>query len=560
MTAYNKTLTETVGADDSVRTQFSYVFVTNSVRTSLSLMLRLLRRPVRYFTIDLPPVHAYVEPGDTVWVSHVLMPWTTEYDGSDWTTYPMLVVSITDSVQPAKVSLKCIDLREIYCTWWSPFRTDIGMTPDLNGIAILDRAGGWYTTRDQLAYGERPGGDNVFQEVLANTQLIDGAGLWIQGGADVNHLLNSTFSEGTGNSFTNWTSTTSGAAIAVEWKLYTLIDALGFQRSCQLATYAAGENAYLSQTVNTMGNKKLYARVFYKNGGAYDDLTLRIQRSDNSTYWRDSDSTWQGSATDNVISPKSGVVNSLRWVSNLIDLTGITCNLTVSLGHFSCASALAQITQLQGCELIEMTTDTGPYCRWRSPLPTKAAAVTRVRDLTYIVNSTAVGVLSTERGFVKVTVTPHWDHADLVDQEIKYVWCSDFDNATDNNFFRFYYQRIDASLGGWYFDQKNGGTAYAVTGANLVTRDTAYTVVGRWNSAGNDLGLPGQFMDVWVNGTKSGTGSGGYPIQGADYVCNVYLGATPNALGVSAYTGFDGHFTDLVIGEHCPVDDELLRL
>ena len=558
MTAYNKTLTETVGAADDVRTQFSYVFVTNSVRTSLSLMLRLLRKPIRYLEIDLPPVHAYVEPGDTVWVSHVLMPWTTEYDGSDWTTYPMLVVSITDSVQPAKVTLKCLDLREIYCTWWSPFKTNIGMTPDLNGIAILDRAGGWYSTRNQLAYGERPGGDNVFQEVLANTQLIDGSGLWVQGGADVNHLLNSTFSEGSGNTFTSWTSTTSGAAIAVEWKLYTLIDAVGFQRSCQLATYNAGESAYLSQTVNTMDNKKLYARVFYKNGGTFDPVVIRIQRSSDSKYWRDSDSTWQVAATDNAITPNTGVVNSLRWVSNQIDLTGVTTNITVSLGIFS--SVLNGITQLQGCELIEMTTDTGPYCRWRSPLPTKAAAVTRVRDLTYIVNSSAVRILSPDRGFVKVTVTPHWDHDDLVDSEIKYVWCADFDNATNNNYFRFYYQRIDASTGAWYFIQKNGGTAYSVTGANLATRDTAYTVVGRWNSAGNDLGLLGQFMDVWVNGTKSGTGTGGYPVQSADSVCNVYLGSTLYAAGVSAYTGIDAHLTDLVIGEHCPVDDELLRL
>ena len=559
MTAYNKTLTETVGAADTVRTQFSYVFVTNSVRTSLSLMLRLLRKPMRYLEIDLPPVHAYVEPGDTVWVSHVLMPWTTEYNGTDWTTYPLLVVSITDSVQPAKVTLKCVDLREIYCTWWSPFKTNIGMTPDLNGIAILDRAGGWYSTRNQLAYGERPGGDNVFQEVLANTQLIDGSGLWIQGGADVNHLLNSTFSEGSGNSFTNWTPTTTGAAIAVEWKLYTLIDAVGFQRSCQIATYNAGESGYLSQTVNTMDNKKLYARVFYKNGGTFDPVVIRIQRSSDSKYWRDSDSTWQVAATDNAITPNTGVVNSLRWVSNQIDLTGVTTNLTVSLGIFS--SVLNGITQLQGCELIEMTADTGPYCRWRSPLPTKAAAVTRVRDLTYIVNSTAVRILSPERGFVKVTVVPHWDHADLIDQEIKHVWCADFDNATDNAYLRFYYQRIDAATGVWFFVQNDGGNTHTVTGANLATRDTAYTLVGRWNSAGNDLGLPGQFMDVWVNGTKStGTGTGGYPIQGADSVCNVYLGSTPNATGVSVYTGFDGHFTDLVIGEHCPVDDELLRL
>jgi hypothetical protein len=523
------------------------------------MQLRLLRHPLLYVFSECPPLYGDLEPGDTIYMDHQLLPRIVR--GTEpWNLAPLYVVSVTDHVQPAKIELRCLDLRLVYCTWWSPLLTDIGMTDDLNGIPIIDQAGGWTTARAQIAFGERPGNDETFQAVAVNTPVIDGFGLLVQGGGDVNLLLNSAFSEGTGDVFTSWTTTTSGSAIAVSWALYTLIDATGYRRACTLATYATGEASYLSQTVSTVGGKKLYARVFYKNGGAVDDLVIRIQRSDDSTYWRESDGSWQAGAVDNPISPKSGVVGSNRWVSKQLDLSAATTNLTVSVGHFSAVYNGGQITQLQGVELLEMTADTGPYCRWRSPLPTKATAVTRLMDRVRIANDSAVRVLSPQTGFVKLTARLHWSHEDLVDSERKYVWCADFDEGDNTNFFRCFYIRVDETNGAWIFESSD---VTAFTGAVLLTTtgtlpqaEDLLTIIGRWTES-NELGLVGQALDLWVDEVKGvGVSAAGAPSILSS--CGVYLGSTPND-GVSLTAGFDSHITDLTIGEHCPTDEELLR-
>lgn len=560
MTAFFKTVSETVTVADSLLLARPYAYVTNSVRTSVSTLLRLRRKPVRYVTFDLPPHFAYLEPGDTVWTSHERIPeapsGTGRYD--TWRLIPLYIVEVNDPLSPAKITVKCVDLREVYCSWWSPLLTDIGMTDDLNGIAILDRAGGWETTRDQVGYGLRPPGDDAYQEVLANNPIVDTFGLLCEGGDDVNHLLNSTFSEGTGDTFTSWTKTTTGAAIGVNWNLYTLIDATGFRRAIQLATYATTEQAYMSQTVNSLENKLLHVKVYYKDGGAIDRMGLRISRSDTGQYWRDSDGTWQGSTQTISLTPGSGVIETLRFVSKQMDTTaGGAVNITVAVGHFSAAFNDAQISQIQGVELIEAPISTG-YYGYRSPLPTKAAAVTRVRNITGIVNDSAVRVVSPTRGFAKFTVTPHWSHSDLNDAGSKYLWAADFDNLTGSEYLRAYYYRVDSGTAEWRFE--NGDVEYAtltVTGADLVVRDDDYEVIIRWTSESDDEhGLVGQALDIWVDGVR-GITKEGQTTQVAASQCNVYLGVTPT---LNESLTLDGHISRLTMDDRCPAEEELLRI
>ena len=355
MTTYNLTLDETLMVTDRLLITRPYAYVTNSVRTMATTLLRLRRKPVKYVSFDLPAHYAYLKPGATVWASHDQLPLVAT--GSDrydtWRLIPLYVVEVSDPLSVAKISVKCIDLREIYCSWWSPLRTDIGMTDDLNGIAIIDRAGGWETERNQVGYGIRPPGNDAYQEVLPNNPIIDAFGLLTEGGDDTNHLLNSTFSEGAGDTFTSWSKTTTGAAIGVGWTLYTLIDATGFRRAIQFATYAAGEQAYLSQTVNSVQGKRMAVKVYYKDPGAYDRMKLRVSRSDTGQYLTAATGAWSGGVVDNDITPGTGVIDTLMFTTSAFETTsGGTVNLTVSLGHFSAASAIAQISQLQGVELI----------------------------------------------------------------------------------------------------------------------------------------------------------------------------------------------------------------
>lgn len=573
MTAHTKTLTDGVEVSDVVSFVAPYLYVTNSVRTSASMLLRLLRRPLRYVTFDLPPHYASLEPGDTVWSSHELLP-EPPSGYQTWELIPLLVVEVTDAIWPAKITLKCVDLREVYCTFWSPFKTDIGLTDDLNGIAILDQAGGFFAVRDQLAYGERASGaeyldyagrEQAYQEIRANTPVVDAFGLLVEGGADTNHLLNSTFSEGSGNTFTSWSTTITGAAQAVEFRQYTLVDASGFRRALQLAPAATGEQAYVTQTAAGFTNTYVALKFYYKNGGSVDDIAFRVQRSDTSEYWQESDDTWHAAPVNNPITPNTGVVSTRLYATNVMDLSSSTADLTVSVGYFSAVFNALQITQLQGVELIELPfdgSDTGEFAKYRSPLPTKGAAVTRAQSSVYAVNDSPVRIVSPTRGFVKLTFMPRWSHSDLGGgfSGSKHIWAAEFDTG---EFLRLTYFRLDGSNGTWQF--WNGDSVFCeldVTGGDLAVRGEAYTIACRWTSeALDEFGLPGQTLDMWVNGVKA-TPYIGATTQLAAATGNFYFGEPPAlaAVDTDGREQADGQFTNVTIGDHCPPEAELLRL
>lgn len=563
MTAFTQTLNETIIVGDTFSVLRPYAYVTNSVRSSASTLLRLRRKPVRYVSFDLPPQYGHLEPGDNVWVAHDLVPESPtglgRYD--TWRLVPLYVVEVYDPLAPAKLSVKCVDLRDVYASWWSPLQTDIGMTDDLNGIAMLDRAGGWETIRAQVGYGVRPPGDDAYQEVLPNTPIVDAFGLLCQGGGDTNHLLNSTFSEGPrpAATFTSWSYTGTGSATINNWELYTLIDATGFRRAVQITTTNPGEQSYLSQTVNAMQNKSMTVKVWYKDGGANDRMGLRVSRSDTGEYL-DSAGAWQGSTQTIELTPGSGVIDTAFYATPAFDTTaGGAVNITVSVGHFSAVSTVYQISQIQGVELIELPSVGADYVRWRGPLPTKAAAVTRVANVTRIVNDSAVRVLSPTRGFFKVTFVPLFDHLDIADGSSKYIWAADFDETGNSQFLRCFYAAGASTIGAWRLAYDGGFWAeLVVTGADLIQRGVPYEIVCRWTSSSLDEhNQTGQALDIWVNGVK-GTPLLSQVGHSANADCNVYLGCSLNVDSEREYA--DGHLRFATIDVRCPSEAELLRI
>jgi len=562
MAGYTWDCDEEVSVEDLLNITNPAIAVADTVRTTASTLLRFLRRPLRYVTMELPPHFGYLEPGDWVWVNHDLMPEPPQgYE--TWRLIPLYVLEVHDPLSEAKITIRGVDLRDVWAGFWSPLQTEIGMTPDLNGIAMLNRGGDnddkgqtLRCEREQVAYGVRPPGDDAWQEVVANKPVIDSFGLRVEGGDDVNRLLNSAFSEGSGTTFTSWSYTSSGGAFIAEWTLYTLIDANGFRRTPQLVTQGAGEASYLSQTVNNMENKELAVKVYYKDGGAVDRMGLRISRSDTGEYL-DSAGAWQGSVQTIAITPGSGVIETKLFVTPSFDTTsGGTVNLTIAVGHFSAAYSGYQISQPQGVELVEGLRYSYAY---RSPLPTKDAAVTREAHRAYIANSpTAIESLSPIRGFVKMTVRPEWSHSILADADLKHLWSAEFDGGADTEYLRCYYERVDASNGTWHFENGDGEEATLdVSGGSLPVAGTDYVVICRWTSESeNEHDLEGQALDIWVDGVR------GTPAEGATTQAetsgdrNVYLGNTATLDD----SFLDGHIKNLTIGRHCPSQAELLRL
>jgi hypothetical protein len=156
---------------------------------------------------------------------------------------------------------------------------------------------------------------------------------------------------------------------------------------------------------------------------------------------------------------------------------------------------------------------------------------------------------------------PEWSHADLLDGQSKYLWAADFDENSNSQYLRCFYRRVDSTTGSWRLLSSNATSDPAkldVSGANLATRGTEYAVVCRWTSQAQDeYGVPGQALDIWVNGVR-GTQITNLGTPVANDECGVYLGGTPN--DGNAENEADGHLTSVTFGEHCPTEAELLRM
>jgi hypothetical protein len=185
---------------------------------------------------------------------------------------------------------------------------------------------------------------------------------------------------------------------------------------------------------------------------------------------------------------------------------------------------------------------------FRSPLPTKAAAVTRVRNVTSIVNDSGVRVLSPTRGFVKLTARPHWSHSDLDDGMVKYAWASEFDGPSGSEYFLLRYERVDASTGEWQFGTSFGSNEAVaeVTGGALPAAETENVIICRWNSPSD------------VDGVRGTSTVAGLTPPTASAECGVTLGTLEDQADIHQH--FDGYLRQITIGDHCPSEAELLRI
>ena len=185
--------------------------------------------------------------------------------------------------------------------------------------------------------------------------------------------------------------------------------------------------------------------------------------------------------------------------------------------------------------------------------------MTRIANVTRIVNDSAVRVLSPKRGFFKLTYIPLFDNDDLFPTRIKCIWDAAFDESVNSQFLRCYYVGLGPGTGRWKFLTTGGFQAeMLVTGAEVLTKGTEYVIICRWTSADiSEHDQVGQALDLWVNGVKA-TQLTARPenLAGAD--CNVYLGSSLNLDSNHEYA--DGHLRFATIDIRCPTEEELLRI
>lgn len=522
------------------------------VRTVLSHQLRLFGKALRVVTLDVPIRFGNVQPGDTVWCAHELLPWSPGYES--WKQIPLYVTGVTDKLDPPSLTLNCLDLREVYCTFYSPLQV-LGVDEQHTGLAKLDQGGGWTTLRNQATFCQRDG-DLVWREVAANVAPIGKDGLQVNGGGDgitdedAQYLLNSAYSQWASSTDCNdWTETVTGGGTIVQDTDVYFVDSPGWQASAKVGTAAGGESAYLSQQIAIGATGlNLYVRQWYRNDSGSDQHFIQIYRVVGGTgnYWNDSTAAWQAGAYN--IQPTLTATGIGYFCSKQIPYGGSTGTLTIYTGHLAGLVTGANTLHLLNTEVM---LGTQVLWRLRPPSPTTTAAVVRRWNLTYLDNTEDFRVWRPDRGHFRVDFEPYWSHADLIDGQDKAVVASSFDGAIGSEIHDCYYHRTDASNGYWYF----AGVQVATSGGSLPAAGTVYTLAGRWTSEAEDeLGLTGQAIDFWLDGVKAaGTTGGTEPVPTA--AASVYLGYLPGPTALA-----DGYLTNLVIDGRVPTDTEMARL
>jgi hypothetical protein len=518
-----------------------------SVRAILSHQLRLLSRPLRSFRLDVPAELGAIEPGQTLWSSHDLLPWDPGV--LSWEQVPLYLMEVEERLRPRRLSLSLLDLREQFAAFWSPCRIT-GMDDQNSGLAIIHRGGSWATSRNQVAYGQRPG-DGLYQQVAVDKPLLTKDGLLIQGGSDKNEILNSTFSQGSGSTFTSWTKTTTGSATVTEDTADFLIDVGGLRRSAVFTTTAAGEAANLKQSVTSVAaNTKLRVRIWHKEASG-DSLRWQVVRNVSGTdnWWNEGSFSWQGVSIWNALDASSSIA---RMTSAEIDTGGSISTITVGVGFSAGDTTAASVGRVYAAELQRFTDAGSSVTQWfrRDLLPTTTTAVTREKDHTVIRNFPDSRVMDPSRGYFRATVKLLFAHSDMADSSAFGVAMGTFD---------LYYVRTNSTTGAWVFSNGAGSAQFATSsGASTLPATAEITVAARWTSAAEDEhGVAGQSLAIWIDGVKGGTVATGLsaPLPAADD--EITLGNDP---ATTLTTPLDGHIYNVVIDGRCPTDDEMARM
>jgi hypothetical protein len=519
------------------------------VRAQASNDLRLRRKPRRMVTIDVPASFAAAHAGQTIYSSHELLPWAPGL--RSWEQVPLFVIGTTPHMIEGTVTLTMADLHDIYADLWSPL-TVTALDTQQTGLALLDKGGNTGTTRSQVGYVQRS--DGLWKACAAYQERFTETGVLVEQGGVGNEkhwLLNSTFSQGSGSTFTSWTNTTSGSAAIAESTTDYLIDEPGFQRSCRLTTTAAGENCYVSQGVTPAsgGGTDCRVRVWYKNVSGSDALAMTIRRSSDSWYWNDSSGAWQAAVY--YVRPPVSAVSAHFYTARFAGGGGSVGTVTVTIGFIGAVGTTANQAYLYSVEYQSGAYD---YRKNRSIFPTTTTTLTRSTNDTFVFgNEGLYRTVSTARGHAAYSFRPTWSHADLDDGASKYQFALWETNGPNIFAQMVRYKRIDATNGEWGFDLDNpaaSSATVAVSGANLIAAGTWYRVAIRWTSEDeNELDLDGQALDIWLDGVK-GTGA---------------TGATTRPMG-TAYPYCwvtlmeDGVYAHLVSSARVPPDDEMERL
>ena len=544
------------------------------MRVLASRKLRLVRSGLRRVSITLRPDAPAITPLQKCYLSHPFYP-AADGGGAPETApgaAQLLPLTVEDRLEPPTRVVEALDLSELGCQWWSPYRTDLGATDEHNGIARIDPGSGLpVVTRAQGGWVHRPG-DYLMRDAASGVQRITPWGLRIEGGNYYWGNLDNVFSRGgPGTTFTSWTQTTAGTGAITESTSSYLLDVAGYRRSCvctQGSPYA-GNAAYVYQVwTGFLANYRVRVCIkFSMLTGSPGNVSFILRRSVDGKDW-DVGNTWVAASFWNKCSDSGGslykVGSHYEYWSDDINVGAGATNLTLYVGYVQENSASVA---LHAASIVHNGTST---VLRREFLATTSAAIQQVGDAVDIVNSSTYCAWYAERGTVLVGFLPSWSHADLPDGATKYIISARHQVAAPLERESLYYERTNSTTGAWKFKRNRAGgasvtTASFATSAGAGTLPTYLTPVKlavRWTSDKGELGLPNFTLSVFVNGVKgTDAAAAGWCVwnQADSYIALGRLESTTMGTSGTEDLFADGTLFDLEIRRRVLTDGEIAR-
>jgi len=430
--------------------------------------------------LDYIPMSHFAGPHDSV------PGWGTK----NWQRRPMRVIEHSALPGQDIVELRLLDIRHLLCLYqdlaWTTKPT--GGTAD--GISRFGKGLTRTFARDSQAWVDDAAGGGPVVLAENNKEKNADGGLIVEG-VEVNEIIQSSFKNGSGDTFTGWTNSGEGSnGSDINEETSILLFESG--ESARTVKFTAGDPIHVADmqilsTATASFSADVICRASIDHyDAATDVLSYAIQRGFDSEWWRDSDQTWQAAKTWNDLT-----ASELAWdrhISKQIDVGSDATTIAVAVG-IPTATGVAAQENICGHVQIEQAKFVS------SRILTEAAIKTRENDILLVSNNSTARSWNNAQGAFPCEVIPGWDAAD-VNTENKTVI---FVGHDADNWEWLYYDGTNAR---WVFERKVATTIYRAIFAATPTRGTAVKIGARWTGSNGELDLTNFTASIFVDGVK----------------------------------------------------------
>lgn len=321
-----------------------------------------------------------------------------------------------------KVQDEALDLRPFACLGWANYRIDGAWSPELQGLAFVDKGAAFTHARTQDGWSPRPG-DGVLMRVLEDYPNLSEEGLACQGAGDESICLYDFDLMQTG-----WSTVgSSGDFTAAQDTTVTMVEEQGYFSSAKLTYGAGGGTGGRARSLGVLpynSGDLLHLWMSLKNtsvptpGSQFAEWYL--SRSGGglpaTEYWDDTARTWTTTPTYNAF-PSSTPYGRVIVDAIPLDAAGASSDptYTIAVGRFS--SSLTSV--IFHAALVDAQHTDNTIAGARSPLVTLGSSIVRVADVHTIANASAAELWSYERGTAVFEGWPFWRAAVLPADAVK---------------------------------------------------------------------------------------------------------------------------------------------